>query len=149
MMAACSEVVLVASLDENKAVIRRFVAEIFVRGDDAAVDELIAPHAVFHTYPFGADPRAGMRSAIERVRRGLSDGQFTVHEMVAEGDLVAVRLTTAATQSGPFMGMPPSGRRYEIEELHLFRVRDGQVVEHWHQLDQLGMLRQLGVTPGG
>ena len=45
------------------------------------------------------------------------------------------------------MGMPPSGRRYEIEEIHLFRVRDGQVVEHWHQFDQMGMMRQLGAGP--
>ncbi len=135
-------------LEENKAVVRRFVDEIFVGGSFDAVDELIARDAVFHTYPFGDDPRAGMRAAIERVRAGLSDGQFTVHDLVAEGDLVAARMTTAATQSGPFMGMPPTGRRYEIEELHLFRVRDGQVVEHWHQFDQLGLMRQLGVGPG-
>jgi len=138
-----------ATQEENKAIIRRFVDDIFVGGSSAAVDALIAPDAVFHTYPFGADPRAGMRAAIERVRGGLSDGRFTIHELVAEGDLVAVRLTSAATQTGPFMGMPPTGRRYEVEELHLFRIRGGQVVEHWHQFDQLGMLRQLGVGPGG
>jgi predicted ester cyclase len=88
-----------------------------------------------------------MRAAIERVGAGLSDSVFTVHAMVAEGDLVSVRLTSAATQTGPFMGLPPSGRRYEIEELHLFRLREGQVVEHWHQFDQLGMMRQLGAGP--
>ena len=135
-------------LEQNKAVVRRFIDEIFTAGSAAAVDELIAPDAVFHTYPFGDDPRAGMRAAIERVRGGLSDGSFIVHAVVAEGDLVSVRLTSAATQTGPFMGMPPSGRRYEIEELHLFRLRGGQVVEHWHQFDQLGMMRQLGVGPG-
>ncbi len=138
-----------AELEQNKAVVRRFIDEIFAAGRAAAVDELIAPDAVFHTYPFGGDPRAGMRAAIDRVRDGLSDGVFTVHEVVAEGDLVSVRLTSAATQTGPFMGMPPSGRRYEIEELHLFRLRDGQVAEHWHQFDQLGMMRQLGAGPAG
>lgn len=137
-----------ADLEVNKAVVRRFVDEVFAAGSVAAVDELIAPEAVFHTYPFGDDPRAGMRAAIGRVSAGLSDSVFTVHEVVAEGDLVSVRLTSAATQSGPFMGLPPTGRRYEIEELHLFRVVDGRVVEHWHQLDQLGMLRQLGMAPG-
>ncbi len=138
-----------ASLEANKAVVRRFIDEVFVAGSAAAVDELIAPDAVFHGYPFGDDPRAGMRAAIERVSAGLSDPVFTVHEVMAEVDLVSVRLTSAATQSGTFMGMPPTGRRYEIEELHLFRVRDGQVAEHWHQFDQLGMLRQLGAGPGG
>jgi predicted ester cyclase len=62
---------------------------------------------------------------------------------------VAVRLTTAATQVGSFMGMPPSGKRYEIGEIHLFRLRDGKVVEHWHQMDQMGLMKQLGAMPGG
>jgi predicted ester cyclase len=135
------------SLEANRAIVRHFIDEIFVAGSVAAVDELIAPDAVFHTYPFGDDPRAGMRAALERVAAGLSDAVFTVHEMVAEGDLVCVRLTSAATQSGPFIGLPPTGRRYEIEELHPFRVRDWHVVEHWHQVDQLAMLRQLGAGP--
>lgn len=138
-----------ATLDDNKAVVRWFIERIFEAGDLAAVDELIAADAVFHTYPFGQDPRAGMRAAIERVSAGLSDGAFTIHQLVAEGDLVCAHVTSAATQSGPLMGMPATGRRYEIDELHLFRVRDGQVVEHWHQYDQLGMLRQLGVSAGG
>jgi steroid delta-isomerase-like uncharacterized protein len=133
-----------ANLEIQKALVRRFIDEIFVAGSLAAVDELIAPDAVFHTYRFGADPRAGMRAAILRLSTALSDPVFTVHELVAEGDLVCARLTTAATQTGPFMGMPATGRRYEIEELHLFRVRDGQVVEHWHQFDQTGLMRQLG-----
>jgi len=47
------------------------------------------------------------------------------------------------------MGMPPSGKRYEIGEIHIFRLRDGKVVEHWHQLDQMGMMKQLGAMPDG
>jgi steroid delta-isomerase-like uncharacterized protein len=138
----------VATLEPNKAIVRRFIDEVFVRGSLAAVDELIAPDAVFHTFRSGDDPRAGMRAAFERLSTALSDIVFTVHELVVEGDLVCARLTTAATQTGPFMGMPPTGRRYEIEELHLFRVCDGQVVEHWHQFDQMGLMRQLGAGQG-
>ena len=138
-----------STLEANKAIVRRFIDEIFVAGSLSAVDQLIAPDAVFHTYPFGDDPRDGMRKAIERVSAGLSDAAFTVHDMVAEDDLVAAGVTSAATHSGQFMGMPATGRRYEIEELHLFRIRDGRVVEHWHQFDQMAMMRQLGVGPGG
>jgi predicted ester cyclase len=68
--------------------------------------------------------------------------------MIGEGDRVAVRLTASATQVGEFMGMPGNGKRYTIGEIHIFRVRDGQIVEHWHQFDQLGMMRQLGAMPG-
>ena len=57
------------------------------------------------------------------------------------------RLTSRARQVGPFMGLPPSGKSYEIGEIHIFRIREGKVVEHWHQADFLGMMRQLGALP--
>ena len=50
---------------------------------------------------------------------------------------------------GDFMGMPASGKRYEIGEIHIFRIRDGRVSEHWHQADFMGMMKQLGSSPGG
>ena len=72
---------------------------------------------------------------------------MTIDDMIAEGDRVAVRLTSHAVQVGPFMGLPPSGRSYTIGEIHIFRIRRGKVAEHWHQGDFLGLLRQLGASP--
>jgi predicted ester cyclase len=46
------------------------------------------------------------------------------------------------------MGMPATGRRYEIEEIHVFRVTDGRIAEHWHQMDSAGLMQQLGVGSG-
>lgn len=135
--------------DQNKAVVRRFVEEIFVRGSHEAVDELVADDFVAHTWPSTGDPRGDLKRAIDRVAGGLADPVFTIDDMIAEGDRVAVRLTTSATQVGPFMGIPATGRRYTIEEIHVFRIRAGRAVEHWHQFDQLGLMRQLGALPGG
>jgi predicted ester cyclase len=73
----------------------------------------------------------------------LSDVTFRIEDSIAEGDRVAVRLTASATQTGELMGMAPSGRRYTIGEIHIFRVADGRIVEHWHQYDQPGLRRQL------
>jgi predicted ester cyclase len=72
---------------------------------------------------------------------------MTIEDIFGEGDRVAVRLTSRATQSGEFMGMPATGRTYEIEELHIFRVEGDRIAEHWHQMDAFGMLRQLGAMP--
>ncbi len=130
--------------DQNKAIVRRFVDEIFVQGRHAAVDELVADDFVAHTWPSTGHPKDDLKAAIDRVAGALSDPAFTIDDMIGEGDRVAARLTTSATQTGSFMGMPPSGKRYEIEEIHVFRIRDGKVVEHWHQFDQMGMMRQLG-----
>jgi steroid delta-isomerase-like uncharacterized protein len=134
------------STDENKALIQRFIEQVFERGDVAAVDELVAEDFVPHTYP-GTTDRGGLKRAMERVSKGISDARFTIEDVIADGDRVAVRLTSGATQTGEFMGMPPSGKRYEIEEIHIFRVSDGRITEHWHQFDQVGMMRQLGAMP--
>lgn len=136
------------TLDENKALVRRFIDQIFVQGRPEAVDELLADHFVPHTWPSTGDGKGDLKRAIERVSIGLTDSHFTIEDMIAEGDRVAVRVTARATQVGEFMGLPPSGKTYTIGEIHIFRIQDGKVTEHWHQFDQLGLLRQLGAMPG-
>ena len=136
------------STETNKAVVRRFIDEVFVAGRPEAVDELVHEAFTPHTWASTGQGRADLKAAIERVSAGLSDVSMTVEDVVAEGDRVAVRLTARATQTGEFMGMPASGRSYEIGEIHVFRVEDGLIAEHWHQADLLGMLQQLGAMPG-
>jgi steroid delta-isomerase-like uncharacterized protein len=137
------------SVEDNKAIVRRFVDEIFVRGNASAVDELVAENFVPHTWPHSGDGRADLKASIERVHAGLADIEFTIEDLLADDDRVAVRLTSGARHVGDFMGMPASGRSYRIGEIHLFRLRDGQVVEHWHQMDTMGLMQQLrGNGPG-
>ena len=134
-------------LERNKGVVRRFVAEIFVAGQPEAVDELVAEDFVPHSWPSTGHPRDDLKRSIERVGAGLADVAFTIEDLIAEDDRVAARLTTSATHAGDFMGMPASHRRYTVEEIHIFRIRDGQVVEHWHQFDRMSLMQQLGVKP--
>ena len=134
------------TIEDNKALVRRFIDEIFVRGDADAVDELVSEDFVPHTWPSTGDGRADLKRAIVRVSKGLADARFTIEDMVAEDDRVAVRLTATATQVGEFMGMPASGKSYTIGEIHIFRIRDGKVSEHWHQFDVPSMMRQLGAS---
>ncbi|OLS99820.1 hypothetical protein BJF90_37980 [Pseudonocardia sp. CNS-004] len=53
-----------------------------------------------------------------------------------------------AERGGPLMGVPPSGRTLVIDGINIFRIEDGRIVERWGRLDELGLLRQLGVVPG-
>jgi steroid delta-isomerase-like uncharacterized protein len=129
--------------DENKALVRRFVDEVFEKLHVAAVDELVADEFVSHTWPSSGDGKADLKAATERMASALSDIDFSIDDMIAEGDRVAVRLTASATQTGEFMKMPPSGKRYSIGEIHIFRVSEGKISEHWHQLDAMGMMSQL------
>ena len=135
------------TIEDNKALVRRFIDEIFLEGRPEAVDELLADDFVPHTWGATGGGKAELMAAIERVSAGLSDTRITIEDMIAEGDTVAVRLTSHAVQSGPFMGLPASGKPYTIGEIHIFRIRDGRVAEHWHEADFLGMMHQLGALP--
>jgi steroid delta-isomerase-like uncharacterized protein len=81
--------------------------------------------------------------------KALTDIRFVIEDLIAEDDRVAVRLTASATVVGEFEGMAAAGKSYRIGEIHIFRVRDGKIVEHWHQYDAAGMMRQLGVKQPG
>jgi steroid delta-isomerase-like uncharacterized protein len=129
------------STEQNKALARQFIEEIFEQGRVEAVDELCADDFIGHTW--GNADRDGLRAAMDRVSKGLAGAHFEIEEMIAEDDRVAVRLTASARQVGEFMGMPASGRSYEIGEIHIFRMRDGKVAEHWHQFDSAAMMKQL------
>jgi len=134
--------------ETNKVIARRMIEEVFQQGDEDAIEELVAEDFVPHNWASSARGRDAVKQAIGRAKAGLSDPKLTVDDVIAEDDKVAVRVSSSATQSGPFMGLPPSGKSYDIEEIHIFRIEDGKVAEHWHQGDWLGMMRQLGALPG-
>ena len=129
--------------DANKEVARQLIERIFVRQEDRAIDELVSEHFVPHT--FGPMPagREGLREGMRRAGAGVSDAKFEIHDLIAEGDRVAARLTSSARHTGTFMGLEPTGNRYSIDEIHLFRIVDGQLVEHWHAFDTMDLMRQL------
>ena len=132
------------TLEQNKEIAKRFIQEVFVESDEAAVDELAAPDFTPHSWgemPPGVD---GLKAAQRRVSAGLSDARMTIEDVIAEGDKVAVRLISHGRHTGEFMGMPPSDKSYDISEIHIFRIVDGKVAEHWRDADMLGLMQQLG-----
>lgn len=135
------------SIEDNKRIVRRVIDEIFVKGNVDAVDELAARDFVPHSWPGVKPGTETLKQAVKRVSAGLADVAMDVEDMVAEGDRVAVRLTSHATHRGNFMGMPASGRSYTVSETHIFRLRDGKVIEHWRDMDMLSLMQQLGAMP--
>lgn len=130
---------------DNKALVRRFITEIFEQVRVDAVDELCAEDFIGHTW--GEIDRDGLKQTMGRVAASLADIHFTVEDEIAEDDRVAVRLTASARQVGEIAGQAGTGRSYKIGEIHIFRIRDGKVTEHWHQYDQLSRMKQLNPEP--
>ncbi len=134
------------STSDNKALVRRFVHEVFEQLRPDAVDELVADEFVSHTWPSEGDSKSALSKATGSMAAVLRDPRFEIDDMIADEDRVVVRVTASATATGEFMGVDATGRSYEIGEIHIFRVRDGRLVEHWHQYDAPAMMRQLGIS---
>jgi steroid delta-isomerase-like uncharacterized protein len=134
------------STDRNK----RLALSLYERlnaGDVAAVGDLVTPDYDEHDpLPGQGTGRDGAIDRFTMIVRGLAP-HFTIEDVVAEGDKVVVRWTNAGTHAGEFAGIPATGRTFTIGGIDIYRVRDGLLSEHWHQLDQLSMLGQLGLIP--
>jgi len=140
------------TVERNKAVSRRWI-EVFNERDDAAEADVRAPGYVAHA-PVSLEAAPLDSEAWTRFLAGFVEGfpdlQITVEDAVGEGDLVAQRVHFEGTHTGEFQGLPPTQRKVSFSGLELNRFVDGQVVEHWFQLDSLTLLQQLGlvVVPG-
>ena len=114
----------------------------------AAIDEFITPNHVDHTLPpFLPTTPEGTKQAIGMFLTAFPDLHLTVEDMIAEGDKVVTRFTSRGTQTGAFMGMPPTGKQVTVSSIVIARIADGKIVEEWGLDDQMGMLQQLGVIP--
>jgi steroid delta-isomerase-like uncharacterized protein len=134
--------------ESNKAVYRRMVDEVVNRGNFDVVEELFDPAYVDHGAPPGVPAGLeGVKAVFGMFRTGFPDVHFTIDDMVSQGDVVATLVHGEGTQTGPFMGLPPSGKHARWRSVGFFRVQDGKIVEHWGIPDLLGLLIQLGVIP--
>ena len=136
------------AIDENKVVIRRIYNNEALHRGVAYLDDLVAPDVVTHN-PFpGTGPGIeGVKQAVAAMLHLFPDARFTVDDMIAEADKVAVRVTLRGTHRGSFMGQPPTGAAVASTETIVFRVAAGKVVETWASRDDLGLMRQLGAAP--
>ncbi len=140
------------SLDKDKAKIDRFVEEVINKDKWEQVDEFVDPDAVDHVLPPGLPANVqGTKQFFTMFRAAFPDFKYTLRETLGEDDLIAQRVTCEGTMMGSFLGMPATGKRAEWEELHIVRLKNGRIVEHWGNVDQLSMLLQLGLAslPGG
>jgi predicted ester cyclase len=129
---------------QNKAQIRRVIEEVYNRGDLAVVDEVAASNLVIHVPSRDIHGREGAKQYVTALRTGFPDLHFTVEDQVAEGDLVVTRWTARGTHRGSFEGVPATGREVRLAGTDIDRLVGGEVVECWAQVDELGLMRQLG-----
>lgn len=135
------------SIEDNKAVAKRAV-EAINAGDFSLLESLVAPDGTDHAVPPGMPPtRDSAIQFLSMFRAAFPDLHYTVEDVIAEGDRVVQRSTASGTMKGDFLRMPATGKSATWAEVHIVRVKNGKIIEHWASVDQLGMLQQLGLAP--
>ena len=134
------------SAEENKAVIRRLVEEVYNGNNLDLLDELVAQDMVNHSAaPEHQHGIEGFRRVNRWVRDAFSDAHYRIDDMIAEGDMVACRVRVSGTMQGELFGVAPTGKSFTAEHVHWHRVVGGKLAERWAVRDDLGALIQLGI----
>jgi predicted ester cyclase len=134
--------------DENKALVRRFYAEIDA-GNLAAMDDLVAPDFVDHDPP----PIPGLGSGLAGLKQAFeiflhaTPGTHEVLDQVAEDDLVVTRIRARGRFAENLGDIPATGGDLDVTATAIYRVSDGKIAEHWGETDSFTLMQQLGVVP--
>jgi steroid delta-isomerase-like uncharacterized protein len=135
--------------EQNKTSHRRFIEEAWNKGNPAVFEELNSPNVVAHFLPPGL-PRnlEGLKMFVQSFRTAFPDVHITIDDQLADGDKTVARWTMTGTQTGPFLGMPPTGRKINASGIEICRYdADGKRIEGWSSFDRMTMMQQLGAIP--
>jgi len=138
------------SAEENKRLAREGV-RVWSTGDFDAADEIYAPDYVNHQHHHAVDARdlhgtEAMKTFATEFREAFPDFRDSIDIQLAEGDLVATRVTSRGTHRGTFMGVEPTNKELSWTGITIDRISEGKIVESWTNWDMLGMMQQLGVV---
>jgi steroid delta-isomerase-like uncharacterized protein len=134
------------STEENKALVRRFYAEID-KGNIDAMDELVAEDYLDHNPP----PFPGLKSGREGLKQAFkifweaTPGYHEIEDMIAEGDKVVTRMTSYGKHEKDLPGAPATGNEMKMTSITIHRIAKGKLVEKWAEKDVMGFLIQIGV----
>lgn len=132
------------TLADKKRMARQIPEAVATAGDMGLIDTICAADLADHS-PLGeVEGRDEFRQQMEGIRAAFEDFSATVEDVVAEEDMVAMRVTLRGKHVGEFMGIEGTGEEFEVENMVFTRIEDGQIAERWVLPDMLGMMKQVG-----
>jgi steroid delta-isomerase-like uncharacterized protein len=132
--------------EARKAILRRYLDEVWNRGNLAIIDELIAPDCEFDGPDItgGRGPEAARRFAV-LYRTAFPDTKLVCEELLADGDKVVCRWTVTGSQTGDLPGLPATGKAVRVTGIDIVKMEGGTLTHVWSEWDGLSLRRQLGV----
>lgn len=137
--------------ERNVAIVRDVMERGFGQGDLSVIDAYHSTDGVDHQEPLGTDFVGHLKDTIVSLRTAFPDLHFEIHDILAEGELVAFRSTMTGThqgnlQMGPGPSIPATGREVSVPHMHFVRIVNGKTKDLWHQWNMPMMFKQLGIV---
>ena len=135
-----------STLTDNVDAVVSTQLEYYGAGRYDLAEQVVTDDYIDHEAPPGTPlGPEGANAVLRWLRSAFDDLTYEVKDAFGDGDRVAVRLITRGTHTGEFMGKPPTGRRFEIEAIHIYRLENGRVAEHWAKRDDVALAQQIGL----
>ncbi len=135
-------------ISDNKTLVRRLMEDDISQGNEAVADEIIAPDFFDHTNPPGMQHGiVGHKAVVRLFRTSFPNMRWEIEDIQTDGDKVVIRTMMHGTHIGEFFGISPTNKQVCASGIHVLRIANGKIAEHWGNNDDLGMMQQLGVIP--
>ena len=135
------------SVEENLSAFKRFVDEVFNKGDLSVIPELIDPNYVMNTAIGNVEGQEGVKQYIISARTAFPDINIVIDDMVCEGDKIAAQVSVTGTFKGKYLDFEPTGNQVNMKEALFHRFSNGRQVEVIPYADHLTLFQQMGVSP--
>jgi len=129
----------------NKELVKRFFYEILTQKKDAVIDEIFHPEFTHYSFPSETKGPESIRGSVNVFTSAFPDLKAYVEEVIAEGNTVSTKGYWTGTNSGEFMGIPATGKNVNVKYIDMWKIKDGKLYESWVQMDNAGLMQQLGV----
>jgi len=134
------------TLSTNRALIERYISEVWNEGKLEVLDEIIHQNYSNHSpgLPNPQQGPAGLKPIVAMMLTGFPDLIFKIEDLIITDKKIAIRSTMSGTHLGDLFGMAATGKKVEVNQFQIEYIQDGKIIEHWRQSDDLGMMKQLG-----
>ena len=134
---------------EGAKLIQEFYDEMLGKGNLDRIDEFVTDDVVDHEEGMPGQPegKEGVAFFVNTMREAFSDIEAKMNQSLESGDMAAAQMTLTGKHTGDFMGVPASGKSFEVECMDIIRIEDGKCVEHWGVTDMMSLMQQIGAVP--
>jgi len=134
-------------VDDNIAVARRWIDELWNKARREAIDEMLAPDALLHEGETTKKGPESLKPLYDRMRSSFSDVKVKIEDVIAQDDKVCLRTTSSMKHTGAGLGMAATGKNVTVTGVTILRIKNGKIVEGWHNWDMMTMMQQIQGAP--